>query len=251
VGTLVLNNDLRHPVLVAREAATVDLLTDGRLELGLGAGHMRSEYDEAGLPYDGGATRVARLGEAVQIVKGLLRDGTPVTHVGDRYAVRQHAGWPTPVQQPGPPLLIGGAGRNLLALAAREADIVGFVGFSPRKGGTDADLSGFTSAGTAAQVEHVRTEAGARVHALEFNVLVQRVVVTRDRHDAAAETGASMRLPMSGEEVLDSPYILLGTEDEIAGALEERRRRFGFSYFVVFEQYLEALAPVVARLAGA
>src|SRR6266849_5623065 len=117
VGTNVLNNDFRHPVLVAREAATVDLLTDGRLQLGLGAGHMQSEYDQAGLRFDAGGIRVERLAEAVTIIKGLLT-GAPVTFAGRHYQVTDHQIHPLPVQRPHPPLLIGGNGRRLLTLAA-------------------------------------------------------------------------------------------------------------------------------------
>ena len=124
VGTNVLNNDFRHPVLVAREAAAVDLLTDGRLQLGLGAGSIRSEYDQAGFGFDTGGARVARLAEAVAIIKGLL-EGEQVSFTGRHYRVTGHRIEPLPVQRPHPPILIGGNGRRLLALAAREADIVG------------------------------------------------------------------------------------------------------------------------------
>src|SRR5919198_2342172 len=127
VGTNVLNNDFRHPVLVAREAATVDLLTEGRLQLGLGAGHMQAEYDQAGWRFDAGGTRVERLAEAVTIIKGLF-SGEPVTFDGRHYRVTNHTIHPLPIQQPSPPLLIGGNGRRLLTLAAREADIVGLSG---------------------------------------------------------------------------------------------------------------------------
>ena len=115
VGTNVLNNDFRHPVLVAREAATVDLLTDGRLQLGVGAGHMKSEYDEAGLSFNHGGTRVERLAEAVAIMKGLL-EGQPVTFAGRHYRVPDHKIYPLPVQRPHPPILIGGNGQQLLSV---------------------------------------------------------------------------------------------------------------------------------------
>src|SRR5437867_2123293 len=141
IGTMVLNNDFRHPVLVAREAATLDLLSDGRLELGLGAGHMRSEYEEAGLRFDPGRVRVERLAESVRIVKALL-DGKPTTLEGDHYRVSAHRVFPRPVQRPRPPILIGGHGRRLLSLAAREAEIVGFVGFRHLAGGAQVDASG-------------------------------------------------------------------------------------------------------------
>src|SRR4029077_10136364 len=133
VGTNVLNNDLRHPVLVAREAATADLLTDGRFQLGLGAGSIRSEYEQAGLKFDRGAIRVERLAEAVAIIKGLLR-GDEVTFEGQHYRVTGHRIAPLPVQKPHPPILIGGHGPRLLSLAAREADMVGFSGITFQRG---------------------------------------------------------------------------------------------------------------------
>jgi alkanesulfonate monooxygenase SsuD/methylene tetrahydromethanopterin reductase-like flavin-dependent oxidoreductase (luciferase family) len=128
-------NDYRHPVLVAREMATVDLLTEGRLQLGLGAGYMHAEYEEAGFRFEAGGRRVARLAEAVRLIKGLCT-GAPVTFVGQHYHVRGHQLQPLPVQRPHPPLLIGGNGPRLLTLAAQAADIVGLTGITLRPGGT-------------------------------------------------------------------------------------------------------------------
>jgi probable F420-dependent oxidoreductase len=173
LGTNVLNNDLRHPVLVAREAATVDLLTDGRLELGLGAGSIKSEYDEAGLSFDPGRTRVERLAEAVTIIQGLLK-GEQVTFAGRHHRVTGHTIAPLPAQKPHPPILIGGNGPLLLALAAREADIVGFSGLIFRKGGAaPPDLSGWRVSSVDERVRLVREAAGdARYERLELNALV-------------------------------------------------------------------------------
>src|SRR5262249_56643189 len=142
VGPFVLNNDLRHPVIVAREAATLDMLSGGRLELGLGAGHMRSEYEEAGIPYDPAGVRVQRLEESVTIVKALLA-GEQVTFEGAHYRINGHRGWPPPTQRPRPPVLIGGNGRRLLSPAAREAVIVGLAGVTQPAGGTRAAPSRF------------------------------------------------------------------------------------------------------------
>ena len=249
VGTNVLNNDLRHPVLVAREAATVDRLTDGRLQLGLGAGHTKSEYDEAGLRYDAGGTRVERLAEAVTIIKALL-EGGPVTFVRRHYRVTEHTGHPAPVQQPHPPLLIGGNGPRLLALAAREADIVGLSGITFRGGGTKADVSGWTPTGVDERMRLVREAAGTRFDHLEVSALVQRVVVTQERRRAAEEL-VTRWTPLTPDELLQSPYVLVGTVEEIVQDLQARRARWGISYYVTFEPYMEVLAPVVARLAGA
>ena len=158
VSTMVLDNEFRHPVLVAREAATLDLLSDGRLDLGLGAGHMKSEFDQAGLRFDRGAVRVERLAEAVTIVKGLLA-GETVTFAGRHYQVTGHTIYPRPVQRPHPPIVIGGNGPRLLALAAAEADVVGLSGITFRRGGTEPDLTAFRAA---AVDERVRTCARRR-----------------------------------------------------------------------------------------
>jgi probable F420-dependent oxidoreductase len=250
VGTNVLNNDLRHPVLVAREAATVDLLTDGRLQLGLGAGSLRSEYDQAGLGFDPGGARVERLAEAVTIIKGLLK-GEQVTFAGRHYRVTGHTIAPLPVQRPHPPILIGGNGPRLLTLAAREADIVGFSGLTFRRGGTaPPDLSGWKASSVDERVQLVREVAGAERYAqLELNALVQRVVVTDDRSKAAEEL-TSRWSQLTPGEILQSPYVLIGTVDQMVEDLKLRRERWGISYYVIFEPYLDAFAPVVARLAG-
>ena len=232
VGTNVLNNDLRHPVLVAREAATVDVLTEGRLRLA----------------FDAGATRVERLAEAVAIVKGLLR-GEAVTFAGRHYRVTDHTIHPPPVQRPHPPILIGGNGRRLLGLAAREADIVGLSGIAFRRGGLEPDLSGWRTAEVGARVRLVRETAGDRYDRIELSALVQRVVVTEARRKADGELAERWR-SLTVDEILQSPYALVGTVDELVADLKARRERWGISYYVVFEPAVDALAPVVTRLAG-
>jgi len=248
LGTMVLNNDFRHPVLTAREAATVDLLSDGRFELGLGAGHTKSEYDEVGLAFDPGATRVERLGEAVDVIKRLLV-GEPVSFHGNHYRVTDHTIHPRPVQRPRPPIFIGGSAPRLLRLAAQEADIVGMTGIAFRQGGAVRDISDWKAANVDARVQLVKGAAGDRYERLELSALVQRVVVTDDRRKAAEELTRRWQ-QLSREELLESPYVLLGTADQIADDLRARRQRWGISYYVVFEPYLEAFAPVIARLAG-
>jgi probable F420-dependent oxidoreductase len=250
VGSNVLNNDFRHPVLVARESAAVDLLTDGRLQLGLGAGSIQSEYDQAGLSFDRGAARVERLTEAVTIIKGLLK-GEKVTFAGRHYRVTGHAIAPLPVQRPHPPILIGGNGPRLLALAAREADIVGLSGITFRGGGAAApDLSGWRTSNIDERVKLVRDVAGEERYArLELNALVQHIVVTEARREAAEELTRRWA-QLTADEILQSPYVLIGTVDQMIEDLQMRRERWGISYYVIFEPYLDAFAPVVARLAG-
>jgi probable F420-dependent oxidoreductase len=250
VGTNVLNNDLRHPVLVAREAAAIDLLTDGRLQLGLGAGSIKSEYDQAGLRFETGRVRVERLAEAVAVIKALLK-GDEVTFSDAHYQVAGHTIAPLPVQKPHPPILIGGNGPRLLALAAREADVVGFSGITFRDGGASPpDVSAWRAAAVDERVRLVREAAGEERYArIELNALVQRVIVTEDRH-AAAEELARRWPQLTPSELLQSPYVLVGTVEQMVEDLQARRRRWGIFYYAIHEPYLDDFAPVVARLAG-
>lgn len=248
IGTNVLNNDLRHPVLLAREAATMDVLTDGRLELGLGAGYVRLEYDQAGLRFDRGGVRVERLAEAVTIIKGLL-EGTELSFAGQHYRVTGHRIHPRPLQRPRPPLIIGGNGPRLLALAAAAADVVNFTGITFTHGGTIPDMNGWKAPGVEERMRVVRVTAGPRLDRLELSAQIQRVIVTDHRRDAAAELQKTWQ-QLSIEEILEAPYVLIGTVDEMVDALYARRERWGFSYFVTFEPYMNTLAPVVSRLAG-
>jgi probable F420-dependent oxidoreductase len=249
VGTNVLNNDLRHPVLVAREAAAIDLLTEGRLQLGLGAGSIKSEYDEAGLPFDPGRTRVERLAEAVVVIKRLL-NGEAVTFASQHYQITGHRIAPLPIQKPRPPILIGGNGPRLLALAAREADIVGFSGITFRNGGASpADVSGWRPSAVDEKVRLVREAAGERYDGLELNALVQRVALTEDRRAVAEELQRHWP-ELRADDILQSPFLLVGTVDEMVEDLQKRRQRWGISYYAVHEPYFDDFAPVVARLCG-
>jgi probable F420-dependent oxidoreductase len=248
VGTLVLNNDFRHPVLLAREAATLDVLSGGRVELGLGAGYARAEYEEAGLAYDRGAVRVDRLGESVVIIKRLFEGGA-VTFDGRHYAVTKHTLYPPPVQRPRPPILIGGNGPRLLALAAAEADIVALSGITFTRGGAEPEVSGFRAPAVDERLRRLRATAGARLGTLELSALVQRVMPTEDRRGAAAEL-VQRWTALSVDDVLASPFVLLGSPDEIAAQLVAHRARWGISYWVVFESAVDVFAPVVERLAG-
>jgi probable F420-dependent oxidoreductase len=245
VGTLVLNNDLRHPALVARDAACVDLLTEGRFELGIGAGHMQSELDSLGIDFDPAPTRIARLEEAVTVIQRLLL-GETVTFSGRHYSLRDHALFPKPVQLP-IPLLIGGNGRKVLELAARRAAIVGFTGFFPTERGRSVSPAHFTASGFETRLELVRTAAGDRFAALELHALLQAVIPTHEPR-AAAEALRAHIPGLSADDILQSPFVLIGTPAQMEAALLERRERFGLSYFTVFERAADAIAPVLARL---
>jgi probable F420-dependent oxidoreductase len=179
IGSHVFANDFRHPVMLAKEAATLDLLSDGRFELGLGAGYLRAEYDQAGLAFEAPGVCVGRLEEAIRLIKRLLSEG-PTTFTGTHYTVTDLPGLPKSVQQPHPPILLGGGGPRLLALAAREADIVSIV-LRSRTDGSGLDLTDFTAASMARKVMQVQAAAGDRWTTLELSTLIQRVVVTDDR----------------------------------------------------------------------
>jgi probable F420-dependent oxidoreductase len=246
IGSLVFDNDFRQPALLAKEAATLDLLCDGRFEFGIGAGWMRSEYEQAGLAFDSGPTRVARLEEAVPLIRSVWAGG-PATFAGAHYRLNGLESAPLPVQRPGPPLLIGGGGPRILRLAAREADIVGMV-LRSRADGNGLDLTDLSSAALDDKLGWVRKAAGARFAALELNSLLQAVVVTSDRLDGARRLSQAVGVPP--DVVLDTPYVVIGTAEEIEAQLQERRARFGISYWVLFDRDMEIFAPIAARLAG-
>ena len=246
VGSLVFSNDFRHPAVLAKEAATIDVLSGGRFELGLGGGWLRAEYDQAGIPFDAPGTRIERLEEAVTIIKGLLA-GERVTFAGRHYTIADLEGRPTPVQRPHPPIAIGGGGRRTLSLAAREASIVGLVPRA-RRDGSGLDLSDLSAAATREKLEWVRSAAGERFDSLEINALIQAVVVADQRMTAADQLAS--RFKVAREVVLGTVYVAVGTIDEICETLRQRRERHGISYLTVFERDMEAFAPVVARLAG-
>jgi probable F420-dependent oxidoreductase len=247
VGVLVACNDFRHPVIQAKEVATLDVLSGGRAEWGVGAGWLAPEYEAAGLAFDPGPVRVDRMQEAVAVMKALLRDGV-VTHEGRHYRVTNLDGRPKPVQRPHPPLLIGGARKRVLRFAGREADIVG-VAPAP-----STDRSGTSGGGEAPvsaadrQLGWLRDAAGNRFDDLELNMVAFPVIVTNDREQRAAKLADRMRLAPSA--VLMAPHVWIGTVAQICDSLEERRQRWGVSYWVVPASALDAVAPVAARLAS-
>jgi probable F420-dependent oxidoreductase len=246
VGSLVFSNDFRHPAVLAKEAATIDVLSGGRFELGLGGGWLRAEYDQTGIPFDAPGTRIERLEEAVTIIKGLLA-GERVTFAGRHYTIADLEGRPIPVQRPHPPIAIGGGGRRTLTLAAREASIVGLVPRA-RRDGSGLDMTDLSDAATREKLEWVRSAAGDRFDSLEIHALIQAVAVA-DRRTAAADDLAS-RFKVARDVVLETPYVLLGTIKEMCESLRQRRERYGISYLTVFERDMEVFAPVVAQLAG-
>ncbi len=246
IGSFVMDNDFHHPVVLAKESATLDLLSEGRLELGLGAGWMASDYEQSGIPLDPAGVRVSRMEESLYILKGLFADG-PVTFEGKYYKVTNLEGMPKPQQRPHPPLMIGGAGKRILSIAAREADIVSIVA-RPLPDGTSLDVTDMTPAATERKINLIRQEAGARFDELELNTLLFAVVVTQDRQQAADQLAE--RFQTTGEQLLQTPHCLIGTPEQMVEDLLARREHYGISYITIFGDNLEAFAPVVAQLAG-
>ena len=247
IGALTYANDYHHPVVLAKEAATLDLLSDGRLELGIGAGWMTSDYEQAGIPLDPPGTRIDRLAEAVTVLKGLFADGRVDFH-GDHYEVHGLEGSPKPVQRPHPPLLIGGGGRRILSLAAREADIVG-INPSMHAGvvGPEA-FQHMTASAVDEKIAIVRAAAGDRLGDIELNIRAFLVNVTDD--GAGARSRLSGMLGVDDEMLLTSPFALIGSPAELVERLLERREQWGFSYVIVGAEDVDKFAPVVAALAG-
>ena len=244
IGTFVLSAGYRHPAVLHKEIATLDLLSGGRLEWGIGAGWHREEYEQAGIPFETPGMRVERLEEAVRVVKGLFAP-EPFSFTGTHYVVAGLSGGPPPVQRPYPPLLIGGGSRRVLSLAAREADI---VGFAPQFIDGVGNVRSMTAEAVDEQVAWVREAAGARFAGLELNILLQTVIVTDDRRAAAQTLAADWELTPA--EALASPHALIGTVEQIAADVRARRDRDGISYLSVFEQDMQAFAPVARELAG-
>jgi probable F420-dependent oxidoreductase len=247
VGPFVLGNDYKHPVVCAREMATLDLLSDGRLELGIGAGWMTVDYAKAGMQLDRPGVRIARLAEAITIMKGLFAPGEFTFH-GEHYHVTELDGMPKPVQQP-VPFFIGGGGPKVLALAAREAQIVG-INANLRSGdGSSSDAAqSLTPAETDKKIGYVRDAAGARFDDLELQSLVGFVYVKDDA--ARVLQGIADAFGISLDDARLAPPCLVGSEDDIVASLKERRERWQMSYHVVDDNALESFAPIVGRLAG-
>jgi probable F420-dependent oxidoreductase len=245
VGALVWDNDYKHPVVLAKELATMDVLSDGRVEVGLGAGWMVSDYEQAGMPYDPPGVRIDRFVEGLAVMKGLFAD-EPFSFTGRHYTISGLNGMPKPVQRPGPPFLIGGGGKRVLGIAAREADIVGVNGtLTSGVIGREA-IETMSAEAVDEKVSWVRDAAGDRD--IEMSVRVFYVSVTDDR--ASTVEGVAQMFGFTTEQMTESPFALVGTTEQMVEDLLARRERWGFSYIVVGGGDVDAFAPVVAALAG-
>lgn len=252
VGSLVFDNDFRHPAQLAREVATLDLLSDGRFELGIGAGWRQADYDQVGLPFDGAGVRIDRLIEALAIIKQFFAQES-VTFTGTHYRVSELQASPKPLQRPHPPIFIGGGGRRMLTVAGQEADIVG-LHLKANADGT-VDASERTTAALERKLAWVRQAAGERFASLELSLLASAVVVTDDRHQAAEARARELAAhggmaDTSADMLLADPYLFIGTVEHIVEQITHLRQQFGISYVVMRPDDVEAFAPVVARLVG-
>lgn len=249
VSALVFDNDYRHPVVLAKELATMDVLSNGRVEVGLGAGWMISDYEQAGMQYDRPGVRIDRFLEGLHIIKSAMSPD-PFSFEGEHYKITDYNGFPKPVGGKCPPVIIGGGGERVLKIAAREADIVGVNG-SLHAGviGPDA-ISTMTGEVIAEKVAIVAdaAEAAGRLDHIEMNIRAFFVSVTDDR--SGQVTGMASLIGVEEQMIENSPFALIGSRSKIAEDIVARREQYGFSYVIVGPDELEVFAPIVAELAG-
>lgn len=247
VGALVWDNDYKHPVVLAKELATIDLLSEGRLEIGIGAGWMISDYEQAGMPYDAAGVRIDRFIEGLEIIKRAMNEGA-FSFSGKHYTISNYDGLPKPIQRPCPPILIGGGGKRVLSFAAREADIIGINGtMTAGVVGPDA-ISSMTADAVEEKVSIVRSAAGPRLADIEMNIRAFFVKVTDDASDTIS--GMAQMIGVEPTMVADTPFALIGPVNKIVDDLLARRERWGFSYVIVGAEDVDSFAPVVAALNG-
>ena len=247
IGSLVFANDFRHPALLAKDTATIDLLSDGRLEVGVGAGWMNTDYSTTGVPHERAGIRIDRMIESIDVLRGLWGDGA-FSYSGDHYTITEMDGLPKPVQAGGPPIIVGGGGKRVLSTAARMADI---VGVNPNVGegtiGAEA-IKSMSAEATEEKMTWVRDAAGDRFDDIEISILKFFVAVTDDREGMAEKVGAGMG--MDAATIIASPHAMVGSAEQIADELIEQRERWQGSYVTVQSDAMDSFAPVVAALAG-
>ena len=245
IGTYVLNNDLRHPTVLAQEMTTIDAITGGRLEIGIGAGWNRVEYEAAGLSFDAPPRRVARMQASLRMLKQAMSEGRIDHAADDAYPAVRQRDLPTSTQRPHPPFMVGGGGPHILAFAAREAEIVGLDPRSMPQGG--ADPLDVTEAAIDRKIGWIREAAGERWNQLEINIGLFEL--DPEFHRRAGPPPVRGR-GTPEEEVAGSPHYLVGDTDEMAETLLARRERWGISYIAMRADQLAVMSPVMARLRG-
>ncbi len=254
VGCLVFDNDYRHPLVLAKEMTTLDRLSGGRVEVGLGAGWMEPDYTQSGMSFDAPRDRASRLEEAVAVIKGFFAGGC-VDYSGEHYTITGHEMYPESFQQPRPQILLVAGGPRMTRLAATEADI---VAINPAKKSNaewaDQNLADASFEAVDRKVNTIREIAGTRFDDIELQIVVPFVVPTDDREGTAQAIADSLpadpEMDLSAKTVLSSPFVLIGTEDQICETLVERRARWDLSYYVFNDDSIDAIAPIVERLAG-
>lgn len=250
VAAFVFNNDLRHPAVLAQDLASLDVLSGGRVDIAIGAGWNKPEYDAIGIAFDRTPVRQARLEESIAVLKGCF-SGEPFSFAGSHYTITEHTGFPVPVQRPHPPLFIGGGGRRTLTLAGREADI---VGLAPRISGTGLDAHSITWDATVEKIGWVREAAAVRFDSLTFNTYPSGwpPTVTDDLRGEVGRVIDHLRartgVELTEQQVLDSPHIFVGSIDRLVEKFEQLRAELGISSVLLGE--VGELAGVVERLAG-
>jgi probable F420-dependent oxidoreductase len=251
VAAFVMNNDLRHPAVLAQDLASIDVLSEGRLDIAIGAGWNKPEYDAIGLRFDPTPVRQARLAESITVLKGLF-SGAPFSFTGEHYTITDYAAEPVPVQRPHPPFFIGGGGRRTLTLAGREADV---VGLAPRiLANSTVDARSMTMAAAREKIEWVRAAAGERFDSLEFNVYPSTwpVTVTDDLHGEARRVVDHLHsrtgVELTEDEVIDSPHLFIGSVDRLVEKFLQLREELGITSIMLGE--IDELVPVLERLSG-
>ncbi len=258
LGQLVLVQDFRHPAVLAKELATLDVLSEGRVEVGIGAGWLGAEFEQAGIPFDAAAERIERLEEAVIVIRGLFGDD-PVRFAGKHFTITDLDGTPKPRQRPGPPILIGGGGPKLLAVAARQADSIQVLP-RPNRGDQSLDPGAITGPSYREKIDLIHDAAPDRFAQIELGALLVNLTITDDPGRASEEFLArfaadSLQAGAGGptsEELLSSPVVAIGSVAQVCDKLLAARENFGLSYFFApVGARPEYLAPVIERLAGA
>jgi len=247
VGTLVFANDFRHPTVLAKETATLDLLSEGRLEVGVGAGWMNEDYAWTGMPHDRAGVRIDRMIESIEVLRGLWGDDA-FSFQGDHYNITDMNGMPKPLQAGGPPISVGGGGKRVLSTAARMADI---VGVNPNVGegtvGAEA-IKSMSADATEEKLSWVRAAAGDRFDDIEISILKFVTIVTDDQQAVAEKVGGGMG--MDAATIKASPHTMVGSPEQLIDELSEQRDRWQASYVTVQSDALDSFAPIVAALAG-
>lgn len=247
VGSMVMANDYRNPVLLAKEAATIDVLSEGRFELGLGTGFLQAEYNAAGISFEPAGVRVTRFGEALQVYKALL-SGAPVTHSGEHYHLDGAQMFPQPVQRPRPPILVGAGGKRMLGIAAREADSIGLLSAAISDGILVEDPTTRKASEVEKRLGWIRDAAGPRLPEIELSMFM--TLLLHHDHVAGAEELIRQRgwRGVTPEQVLEMPSVFIGSPARVVELMHERRRRYGITYYVLGPSSQADAAQVIRRL---